>query len=168
MSSAARHHIGGPPWWAFVLVGGLVLVILGLFASSFLLGPVVLAAAVVPLAAVALAFEPLFRRWQARHAVAIAEEAGAVEPISVWGRVSEAAGACPSGVAPTRGAEFALSQGDVWPHLCEHARAAVLEVAGRMERGESIPERAVWYHDADHSFRIELHRERKPVHVDLG
>ena len=168
MNSVVQHHVGGPPWWAFVVVGGLVVVILGLLASSFLLGPAVLVAAVVPLAALVLAFEPLFRRWQARHAVAIAEEAGAVEPITVWGKVTEASGTCPTGVAPTRGAEFALSQGDVWPHVCEHARAAVLEAAGRMERGESLPEGPVWYHDADHAFRIELHRERRPVHVDLS
>jgi hypothetical protein len=168
MSTTARHHVGGTPWWAFVLIGGLVLVILALFASSFLLGPVVLAAAVVPLAAVALAFEPVFRRWQARHAVAIAEEAGAVEPITIWGKVAEASGQCPTGVAAPRGAEFALSQGDLWPHMCPHARAAVLDAAGRMERGECLSETPVWYHDADHSFRIELHRERKPVHVEMS
>jgi hypothetical protein len=167
VSSTVHHRVDGAPLWAFVLVGGLVAVILGLFASSFLLGPVVLAAAVVPLAVLALAFEPLFRRWQARHAVAIAEEAGALAPITVWGKVAESSGTCPSGVAPRRGAEFALSQGDLWPHMCRHARAAVIEAAGRMERGECLPECPVWYHDADHSFRIELHRERKPVHVDL-
>jgi hypothetical protein len=161
-----HHRVGGPPWWALVVVVALVAVIVGLAASSFLLGPAVLVAAVVPLAVIALAFEPLFRRWQARHAVAIAEEAGAVEPITIWGKVAEAAGTCPTGATLERGAEFALSQGDIWPHMCQHARTAVLEAAQRMERGECLPDCPVAYHDADHAFRIELHHERKPVHLE--
>jgi hypothetical protein len=159
--------VGGPPPWAFVLVGGLVLGIIALYASSLLLGPAVLVVAVVPMIVLTLALGPLFRYWNSRHAVALAEAAGAVEPIQVWGRVTEAGGECPEGGTPRKGAEFALSQDDVWPHLCRHAREAVVETAAKMERGECIPDCPIWYHDADHSFRIELHRERNPVHVEL-
>jgi hypothetical protein len=139
--------------------------VVGLFLVSLFLGPVafILAALV---ALLGLAMEPVFRRRRATHAVAVAEEAGAVEPITVWGRVAEASGTCPTGPTPLKGAEFALSQDEVWPHLCEHARAAVLELAGKMERGDSFPEAPLWYHDADHAFRIELHHERRPVHVE--
>jgi hypothetical protein len=165
MNDVVHYRIPGSPRLAKAVVVLAVAAAIGLFLVSFFLGPVafIMAAMVVLLG---LAMEPVFRHRGAAHAVAVAEEAGAVEPITVWGRIAEASGECPTGPTPLKGAEFALARGDVWPHLCEHARKAVVELSERMERGESVPEAPLWYHDADHSFRIELHRERKPVHVE--
>jgi hypothetical protein len=165
VNDVVHYRTPGPPRLATAVVIVAVAGVIGLFLASLFLGPVafILAALV---ALLALAMEPVFRRRGAEHAIAVAEEAGAVEPITVWGRVAEASGACATGPTLVKGAEFALSRGDVWPHLCEHARRAVVELAEKMERGESIPEAPLWYHDADHSFRIELHRERRPVHVE--
>jgi hypothetical protein len=165
VNQIVHHRTAGPARLAQVVVVLVVAGVVGLFLVSLFLGPVafILAALV---ALFGLATEPVFRHRSAEHAVAVAEEAGATEPITVWGKVAETWGRCPTGPTPVRGAEFALSRGDVWPHLCEHARRAVLELAARMERGESMPEAPLWYHDADHSFRIELHRERTAVHVE--
>ena len=56
-----------------------------------------------------------------------------------------------------------------FPHKCPVCHSeAVRETAAKMERGECLPDCPIWYHDADHSFRIELHRERRPVHVELS
>jgi hypothetical protein len=165
MNDVVHYRVPGPPRLATAVVIVTVAGVIGLFLVSLFLGPVafILAALV---AVLGLAMEPVYRRRSAAHAVAVAEEAGAVEPITVWGRVAETWGTCPTGPTPPKGAEFALSRGDVWPHLCEHARAAILELSERMERGESIADAPLWYHDADHSFRIELHHERTPVHVE--
>ncbi len=164
MNDVVHYRVAGPPHLAQAVVVLVVAGVIGLFLVSLFLGPVAFIMAAL-VAAVGLAMEPVFRHRGAEHAVAVAEEAGAREPITVWGKVAETWGACPTGPTPVKGTEFALAQGDVWPHLCGHARQAIVDLSERMERGESIPEAPIWYHDADHSFRIELHRERKPVHV---
>jgi hypothetical protein len=157
--------VAGAPILARVLGGGLIAGAVFLYLLSLLLGPIPFA--MIPFWVLGLLLVGVLTHGrEAQHAVAVAEEAGAVEPITVWGKVAETGGQCPTGATAPRGAEFAVSQGDVWPHLCPHTRDAVLELVAKMEHGEAIPDYPIWYHDADHAFRIEPHKEPRPVDVE--
>lgn len=147
---------------AWLALATLVLAALALIGLSFFLGPALVAP--LPLLALGvLALEPVFRQRGARAAVAAAQAAGATGPITVWGRVTRAVGTCPTGPMPGHGTAFAVARDEVWPGICEHARAAVLQVADRMARGESFPDVPIYVHDASHEIEIELHHERAPV-----
>jgi hypothetical protein len=152
---------------ARALVALLLLITALLFVLSFLLGPLFLA--LVPLAVVgALAFEPLFRRRAAQRAVDVAQSAGARGRIQVWGYVTAATGSCPDGALLARGAAFAVSLDRVTPSLCPHVAQAVVAAAARMQRGETLPDLPVRYHDAAHAVEVELHRESVPVRPPVG
>jgi len=145
--------------WTERVARGVLVVVLGLIillvATSLVLGPIVLFPVLI-LALLAVALAARVRRGQAQQAAELAHAIGARQPVTVWGKVIEANGRCPTGRMPAKGQLFAVAGGIVWPALCVHARRRIIEEAGRIERG-AIVEELVHYHDADHHMAFELH-----------
>jgi hypothetical protein len=137
----------------FFLVG-----VIGLcLGISLFLGPVLMFPVMV-LALLAIAIAQLLRRGEAREAAEVAAAAGAHAPVTVWGKVVNVTGRCPTGETPQPGQRFAVADGGLWPALCEHAQGVVLQEVARMERGETPDEVPARYHDADHTMEMALYK----------
>lgn len=130
--------------------------------ASFILGPAVIVV-VLLIALLALIMEQVERRSEAERAADLAAAAGVRGPISVWGKVVDVFGRCPTDHTPQRGQAIVVAGGRVWPDLCVHARDAILSEATLIERDPELDSAPVRFHDADHEFDIELYRA--PAHL---
>jgi hypothetical protein len=145
-----------------LVIAGLVgLAVIGMFVS-FVLGPAV----IIPVlfaGLLALGFEQLKQRTEAHQAAERAAEAGVQGSITVWGKVVNVFGQCPTGHTPTKGQSFVVASGQIWPELCVHARTAILSEVSHMERDRDIDAEPVRFHDGEHEIDLELYRA--PAHL---
>jgi hypothetical protein len=144
-----------------VIVGLVALATIGVFAS-IVLGPAVIIPVLLA-GLLALGIEQLERRAEAKQAAERAAAAGVHGSITVWGKVVNVFGECPTGGTPRKGQSFVVASGQIWPELCVHAQTAILTEVERMERNHDIDAEPVHFHDADHQIDLELYRA--PAHL---
>jgi hypothetical protein len=144
-----------------VVVALAALAIGGLVATIFL-GPTVL---VLVLFAGLLVFtmEPLVRRTEAKETARHASEAGVHGSITLWRKVLEVTGHCPTGTTPHKGQTFVFANGEIWPKLCPHAEQAIMREIEHMEHDHDLPDQPIYFHDADHELHLEVYRA--PAHL---
>jgi hypothetical protein len=156
-----------------------LVVLLGLFAlclvSSFVLGPVLLLPLII-LGYMALGVGQLLDAEETRlekEAQQMTEVADTADrgkllpwpetartamPVTMWGKVSQVVGRCPTGRTPQPGQLFTVEDGKIWPELCVHAERAILDQAARMGRDGKFMDGSAHFADADHELDFELHQ----------
>jgi hypothetical protein len=97
-----------------------------------------------------------------RLAQEIADAGGAHGSVTHTGIVLRTTGVCPAGGRLHRGQEYSVADGRVWPGLCVHAEAAILEAIPQLrQHTEPLWPAPVRYSDADHEFELTLQEVRE-------